>query len=183
MQKALTFALVLIVGSLSLAKFSEAGTAQINQDVPLKTLLKDKKITSLRAIKSERRLEVLGGDEVLKSYQIALGANPKGHKLQEGDKKTPEGIYTINAKNAASRFHKNLGISYPNAADRARAKARGVSPGGDIKIHGIPNQFSYMGKAFLKFGDWTDGCISVMDDEIDELYELVPLNTRIEILP
>ena len=67
MQKALTFALVLIVGSLSLAKFSEAGTAQINQDVPLKTLLKDKKITSLRAIKSERRLEVLGGDEVLKS--------------------------------------------------------------------------------------------------------------------
>ncbi|MGX3045979.1 L,D-transpeptidase family protein [Helicobacter sp. T3_23-1056] len=120
---------------------------------------------------------------VAKTYHIALGGNPQGHKAQEGDSKTPEGEYLIDSKNPKSRFFLNLGISYPNRADLAEAKARGVSAGGDIKIHGLRNGLGFLGKLSYVAGDWTDGCIAVLNDEIKELYESVKVGTKIMIVP
>lgn len=111
-----------------------------------------------------------------------MGRSPVGDKAAEGDKRTPEGDYFVNGKNPGSGYHKNLGISYPNAEDRANANARGLSTGGDIKIHGIRNGMGFIGK-FHRMFDWTAGCIAVTDEEIDELYENVKVGTPITILP
>ena len=120
--------------------------------------------------------------KLLKTYPIALGKQPVGHKHFEGDGKTPEGKYRINDRNPNSAYHKNLGVSYPNDADKAYAAAQGKSPGGLIKIHGIKNGWGSIGKKHLQ-RDWTDGCIAVTDEEIDELYRSVKHNAEIEILP
>ena len=155
----------------------------------LDSALKGNAIDSILVEKSERTLKVLAKDStngeiyVAKTYHIALGGNPQGHKTQEGDSKTPEGEYLIDSKNPQSRFFLNLGISYPNSADLARAKARGVSAGGDIKIHGLRNGFGFLGKLSYVAGDWSDGCIAVLNDEIKELYESVKVGTKIVILP
>ena len=119
---------------------------------------------------------------LLKTYPIALGFSPVGHKQFEGDGKTPEGRYTINDRNPNSGYHKNLGVSYPNDADRAYAAAQGKSAGGDIKIHGMRNGMGAIGAQHLH-RDWTHGCIAVTDGEIDELYALVKPQAEIEILP
>ncbi|MGX3010142.1 L,D-transpeptidase family protein [Helicobacter sp. 23-1044] len=151
--------------------------------------LKGNAIDSLLVQKSDRVLKVLAKDStngeiyVAKTYHIALGGNPQGHKAQEGDSKTPEGEYLIDSKNPKSRFFLNLGISYPNSADLADAKARGVSAGGDIKIHGLRNGLGFLGKLSYVAGDWTDGCIAVLNDEIKELYESVKVGTKIMIVP
>ena len=155
----------------------------------LDSALKGNAIDSLLVEKSKRTLKVLAKDStngtiyVAKTYHIALGGNPQGHKAQEGDSKTPEGEYLIDSKNPKSRFFLNLGISYPNSADLAQAKARGVSAGGDIKIHGLPNGLGFLGKLSYVAGDWSDGCIAVLNDEIKELYESVKVGTKIVILP
>ena len=155
----------------------------------LQSALKGNAIDSLLVEKSERTLKVLAKDStngeiyVAKTYHIALGGNPQGHKTQEGDSKTHEGEYLIDSKNPKSRFYRNLGISYPNSADLARAKARGVNAGGDIKIHALPNGLGFLGKLSYIVGDWTDGCIAVLNDEIKELYESVKVGTKIVILP
>ena len=154
----------------------------------LNSALKGNAIDSLLVEKSDRTLKVLAKDldgtiYVAKTYHIALGGNPQGHKTQEGDSKTPEGEYLIDSKNPQSRFFLNLGISYPNSADLARAKARGVSAGGDIKIHGLPNGLGFLGKLSYVAGDWSDGCIAVLNDEIKELYDNVKIGTKIMILP
>ena len=130
-----------------------------------------------------RILEILTSKGVAKSYKIALGREPEGHKEAQGDGKTPEGNYTINGKNPNSAYHLNLGISYPNKADVAHAKSLGKSAGGDIKIHGLPNKFSYLGQSIAAFGDWTEGCIALVNDDMDELFEHVKIGTPIEILP
>ncbi|MCB0769980.1 MAG: L,D-transpeptidase family protein [Flavobacteriales bacterium] len=140
------------------------------------------RIDSLRVYKSERRMDVYAGGGVVKTYWIALGQEPVGDKQYQGDMRTPEGRYTINDKNPNSGYHKNLGISYPNDADRKEARALGKSPGGDIKIHGLPNGRGYIGKLHRQ-SDWTWGCIAVTDEEVDELYEAVPIGTPIEIRP
>ena len=132
--------------------------------------------------KSERRLVLMKGDKELHTYKIALGPSPVGAKTRQGDHKTPEGDYVIDSRNAASHYHRALHISYPSAADRARARKLGVSPGGDIMLHGLPNGYGAIGKAHL-LHDWTDGCIAVTDDEIDEIWKLVPVGTPIEIKP
>lgn len=119
---------------------------------------------------------------LLKTYPIALGFNPVGHKQFEGDGKTPEGIYTINDRNPNSGYHKNLGVSYPNDADRAYAAQHGKSAGGDIKIHGLRNGVGELGANHLR-RDWTHGCIAVTNAEIDELFQYVKHNAQIEILP
>lgn len=118
----------------------------------------------------------------MKSYKIALGKNPVGDKQFEGDDKTPEGLYYINDKNPNSGYHKNLGVSYPNASDSVEAKSFNKPVGGDIKIHGIRNYMGIIGK-FHNLRDWTRGCIAVTDEEIDELYEHVPIGTPIQINP
>jgi murein L,D-transpeptidase YafK len=118
----------------------------------------------------------------LRSYRVALGGNPVGPKRRRGDGKTPEGLYTITARNSGSAFHRSLRISYPNAADRARARRDGVNPGGDIMIHGLPNGRGYIGKAH-RLVDWTDGCIAVTDEEIEEIWRLAPNGTPVQIDP
>lgn len=120
--------------------------------------------------------------KLMKTYNISIGQNPKGDKEFEGDKKTPEGEYTINDKNPLSAFHKNLGISYPNNLDIAAAKIKKLRPGGEIKIHGLKNGIGFIGK-FHRITDWTAGCIAVTDQEIDELYENVEIGTPIIIKP
>jgi murein L,D-transpeptidase YafK len=130
--------------------------------------------------KSERKLSILRGDKVLKTYHVALGRNPIGAKEQEGDNKTPEGIYTIDYRNPKSDYHLALHISYPSAEDITRAAQRGVNAGFDIMIHGLPNGQDRIGAAHRQ-KDWTAGCIAVTDEEIDELYRVTPDGTTIEI--
>lgn len=132
--------------------------------------------------KSNRRLMLISQGEVLKSYKIALGGDPVGPKERKGDNKTPEGIYFINGRNRDSRFHLSLRISYPNEKDKKRAKELGVSPGGDIMIHGIKNGFSWVGDAHSGI-DWTKGCIAVTDEEIEEIDKAAPNGTVVEIRP
>ena len=125
---------------------------------------------------------VYSGDKLLKVYRVALGKNPIGHKEFEGDMKTPEGNYIINDKNPHSSYYKNLGISYPNKDDISHAKKIGKSAGGLIKIHGLPNNYSGVGHLHY-LNDWTHGCVAVTNEEIDELFENVPVGTPIEIKP
>jgi len=132
--------------------------------------------------KKERRLTLLSQGKPLKNYKIALGGNPNGPKERQGDKKTPEGTYVIDSKNRDSRYHLALHISYPNEQDKKRAKKLGVSPGGDIMIHGIKNGFSWLGDAHTAV-DWTKGCIAVTDEEIEEIDKLAPNGTLVEIRP
>ncbi|MGZ8462897.1 MAG: L,D-transpeptidase family protein [Candidatus Deferrimicrobiaceae bacterium] len=132
--------------------------------------------------KNARRLMLISQGEVLKSYNIALGGNPIGPKERQGDNKTPEGTYVIDGRNKDSGFHLSLHISYPNERDKNRAKELGVSPGGDIMIHGIKNGFSWVGDAHIAV-DWTKGCIAVTDEEIEEISKLAPNGTIVEIRP
>ena len=132
--------------------------------------------------KSERKLVLMKGEKEIRSDKIALGPSPVGAKTRHGDHKTPEGSYVIDSRNAASHYHRALHVSYPNQADRERARKLGVSPGGDIMVHGLPNGYGFVGKAHV-LHDWTDGCIAVTNDEIDEIWKLVPVGTPIEIRP
>lgn len=132
--------------------------------------------------KTERRLYLMDGDQVIKSYRISLGDNPAGHKLYEGDERTPEGDYKLDWRNAGSDFHKSIHISYPNNEDRELARAWGLDPGGSIMIHGLPNQAGDMAFAYQGL-DWTDGCIAVTNEEMDEIWQMVADGTQITILP
>ena len=127
-------------------------------------------------------MQLLRNGRVLRTYLIALGGNPVGHKQREGDRRTPEGRYTISARNPKSSYHLSLRISYPNEADREHALKIGASPGGDIMIHGLPNNLPKLGAAHREY-DWTDGCIAVTNEEIEEIWSLVPDGTPIQIEP
>ena len=122
------------------------------------------------------------GDKILKTYKVALSREPIGAKQREGDHKVPEGQYVIDSKNAHSRFHLALHISYPNAADRERARKLKVKPGGNIEIHGLDSPYAWVGGLHRQM-DWTDGCIAVTDVEIEEIWASVPLGTKVEIRP
>ena len=132
--------------------------------------------------KSARRLAVFRDGNQIKTYRIALGRSPLGAKQEEGDMKTPEGIYKIDGRNPQSNFHLALHVSYPSDEDDKRAAARGVSAGFDIMIHGIQNGRGWIG-AFHRWKDWTAGCIAVTDEEIEELWRVTPVGTTIEIRP
>ena len=133
-------------------------------------------------LKSAHSMTLLNGGKVLKTYKVALGSVPVGPKRVEGDHKTPEGDYLIDAKNAHSQFHLSLHISYPSAADQQRARSLGARPGGAIMIHGLARPFAYLGPLHRQT-DWTDGCIAVTNAEIEEIWKLVPVGTRVEIRP
>jgi murein L,D-transpeptidase YafK len=133
-------------------------------------------VTSIQVHKAARKMYLLHNDKVLKSYNISLGFSPRGHKQVEGDGKTPEGTYFIDRRNPNSEFHLSLGISYPNQADRERAAAMGKAPGGDIFIHG-------WSRKPVRQRDWTAGCISVKDREMEMIYAMVKDGTVIHILP
>jgi murein L,D-transpeptidase YafK len=142
----------------------------------------DKKVDRILIVKSTRTMTLMNGSEILKTYKVALGAVPIGPKHQQGDHKTPEGIYAVEAKIPNSQFHRALLISYPNAADRERARKMGVKPGGAVETHGIGEKYGYLG-ALHRATDWTDGCVAVTNEEIDEIYPLVSVGTTIEIRP
>jgi murein L,D-transpeptidase YafK len=143
-------------------------------------LPKNSSIDALVVYKSERKLVAFSKGKMIKTYSIALGKNPIGAKQFQGDNKTPEGIYFINGKNAHSLAYKNLGISYPNSKDISNSNGKPI--GGDIKIHGLMNNFWFLGN-FHRFKDWTNGCIAVNNSEIDELFNAVKIGTAIEIKP
>lgn len=133
-------------------------------------------VTSVQVHKSERKMYLLHGNEILEEFNVSLGKVPVGHKQFEGDGKTPEGAYFISHKNPKSQYHLSLGVSYPNNADRSFAAAQGKPPGGDIFIHGGPP------RPVSKW-DWTAGCIAVTDKEMEVIYSMVKPGTVIHILP
>ncbi|MCF3973004.1 L,D-transpeptidase family protein [Paracoccus salsus] len=130
--------------------------------------------------KSARRLTVFRDQIPLRTYRVALGFSPDGDKARQGDGRTPEGVFRIDRRNDASAYHLSLGIDYPRPQDRARAAAQRVDPGGDIFIHGQPNQRP---DGDILAGDWTAGCIALTDAEIRELFAATALGTRVEIRP
>lgn len=132
--------------------------------------------------KSKRTMTLMSGATVLKTYKVALGGQPVGAKQHVGDHKTPEGLYVVDQKKANSIFHRALHISYPNPRDRENARKLGVSPGGDVEIHGLGAKYGWVGAAHRQM-DWTDGCIAVTNEEIDEIWPLVAVGTPVEIKP
>ncbi|MDD9718054.1 L,D-transpeptidase family protein [Dinoroseobacter sp. PD6] len=135
-------------------------------------------VTRIVVFKGERRMYLMNEDRVLRGFDIDLGFAPQGHKQVEGDGKTPEGRYRIDRRNPNSSFHLSLGISYPNTADVARARAMGQSPGGNIFIHGQPNLLGPQTEE-----NWTAGCIAVTNAEMEEIYAMVEDGTVIDIYP
>ena len=133
-------------------------------------------------IKHERTLLLLSHGEIEKKYKVALGTRPTGAKQRQGDHRTPEGRYVLDSRNARSQFYKSIHISYPNQQDKAGAAAAHVAPGGDIYIHGLPNGYGAIGAAH-RLRDWTDGCIAVTDNEMDEIWKLIKNGTPIQIKP
>jgi murein L,D-transpeptidase YafK len=138
--------------------------------------------TTIVVEKEARRLTLLRDGSALKAYDVSLGSAPIGHKLQEGDGRTPEGRYEVDFKNSRSRFHLSLRVSYPNTRDRESARQRGVAPGGDIMIHGLPRGLGWLGKLH-RLRDWTDGCIALTNREIEEVWAMIDTGTAVEIRP
>jgi len=138
-------------------------------------------VTRVVVYKREHKMILMSGLKEIKTYKVALG-NPTGAKQRQGDHRTPEGIYTLDSRNDHSMFYKAFHVSYPNSRDKTNAKRMGVNPGGDIMVHGLPKQYAWVGKGHL-LHDWTDGCIAVTNEEMDELWKLVPIGTPIDIRP
>jgi murein L,D-transpeptidase YafK len=133
--------------------------------------------------KAKRSMQLMQNGRVLKSYKVALGQDPVGHKLQQGDSRTPEGVYTVDFRRTESRFNLALRVSYPNASDRQSAATRGVDPGGEIYIHGQPTGGVSPARYAETGPDWTDGCIAVTNPEMQEIFALVRNGTTVEIKP
>lgn len=135
-------------------------------------------ITQVVVKKADRKMYMISGTQVIKSYDIDLGSQPVGPKQIEGDGKTPEGLYFIDRFNPRSRYHLSVGISYPSAQDVARAASMGLRPGGDIFIHGLGPE----GRA-LNRADWTAGCIAVSDEEIEEIFSMLRPGVAVFLRP
>jgi len=157
-------------------------TVGVGRGRPALAALPRAKADKIIVVKTERRLYLVRGGEVMRSYQVALGRQPRGTKLYQGDGRTPEGSYEIAAFNAQSRFHRSLRVSYPNEHDRAVARALGQATGGDIMVHGLAPERRNFKNEHWRF-NWTNGCIAVDDDEIEEIWQRVEIGTPIEIRP
>jgi murein L,D-transpeptidase YafK len=132
--------------------------------------------------KGKHTLTLYAAGMPVRTYQIALGKQPKGDKIRMGDNRTPEGLFRIDYKNPDSKYHMSLHISYPDEAHIERARRMGYKAGGDIMIHGLPKQFESFGAAQAEY-DWTEGCIAVTNQEIEEIWRAVPQGSPIEIKP
>ncbi len=163
---------------LSLAIFA-FGLFSFTQNSARASLPKAEKVV---VIKSKRIMMLLKDGEIFKTYRVCLGKQPSGHKLKAGDQRTPEGKYVLDSRNPNSKYHLAIHISYPNESDIEKARKLGVSPGGDIMIHGL-SQAQRAGKKASVSSDWTNGCIAVTNTEIEEIWELVQDGTPIEIKP
>lgn len=164
-----------VFAGVTFAAFSLQALSSNDSPLPMSAMA-DKVVV----LKRERKLLLIKGNEVLKTYAVSLGGNPVGLKIREGDRRTPEGNYVLDWHNAYSQYHKSIHISYPNAKDVARARRLGVRTGGDLFIHGLPNDFEGPDQ---QLGDWTNGCIAVTNAEIDEIWRVVADGTPIEIKP
>lgn len=133
-------------------------------------------------LKAKRKLYLLRDGQVLRHYRVALGRTPRGAKAREGDGRTPEGVYRLDWRNPESQFYRSIHISYPDRDDLRRAAAQGVAAGGDIMIHGLPTGLEGFEVTHGR-RDWTEGCIAVTNEEIDEIWALVEDGTIIEIRP
>jgi murein L,D-transpeptidase YafK len=132
--------------------------------------------------KAARRLQLMQRGQVIATFSIALGAAPVGHKVQEGDERTPEGSYRLDYKHAGSNYYKAIHISYPAASDTARARKLGVDPGGAIMIHGQRDGWGWLWRITQRF-DWTNGCVALNDAEMEALWRAVDVGTPITIKP
>ena len=173
--------------SLSQAAFTETlirkplpAPGQARATVPAQVT--QRVVDKVLVIKSERRLQLISRGEPLKTYRISLGKQPNGPKLQEGDKRTPEGLYWIDWRKVSDRYNLAMHISYPNISDAARATREGVPAGGMIMIHGTPIDAQYPEWYFHTL-DWTEGCIAMRNDDMREVWSLVKDGTLIEIRP
>jgi len=156
----IVFILALIVSTSGFARSGEIGLVLVD--------------------KSEKKMYLISEGKRVKEYDVVFGANPIGHKQQEGDERTPEGKYILDYKKENSSFYKAIHISYPNKEDKDRAKKNGVNPGGLIMIHGQKNGFGWL-SWLMQWFNWTDGCIAVTNSEMEEIWELVKEGTPIEI--
>ena len=132
--------------------------------------------------KTERRLFLMHGETVVRSYKIALGLNPVGQKERAGDYRTPEGRYFLVRRNPRSDYFLSIQVSYPNDVDVRRARKNHWDTGGSIMIHGLPNQLKHA-PAYYEITDWTDGCIALSNADMVEVWLLTPDNAPIDILP
>ena len=155
-----------------------ASTASVASTAAPKNMVADSVVLD----KSARQLTLYYRGQLVRTYGVALGKNPVGDKITRGDGRTPEGLYHIESRNPQSKYHLSLRISYPDAAHRALAAKRGVAPGGDVMIHGLPSAFAMVG-ALHRQQDWTLGCIAVTNDEIEEIWRAVPDGAPILIRP
>ncbi|OLF56041.1 murein L,D-transpeptidase family protein [Pseudomonas chlororaphis] len=144
--------------------------------------LDGKVIEKVLVLKSAHQLQLINDGKPLKTYRISLGKQPRGAKLMEGDKRTPEGFYWLDWRKTSDRFNLAMHISYPNISDAARSRREGVEPGGMIMIHGTPDSEDYPEQYFHTL-DWTDGCIAMRNVDMREVWGLVPDGTMIEIRP
>ncbi|MGO3029676.1 L,D-transpeptidase family protein [Pseudomonas helleri] len=141
-----------------------------------------KSVDKILVIKSARRLELISDGKVIRSYRISLGKQPKGPKLQEGDKRTPEGLYWVDWRKRSDKFNLAMHINYPNISDAAKARREGVNPGSMIMIHGTPDSEENPEELFHTL-DWTDGCIAMKNYEMREVWSMVKDGTMVEIRP
>lgn len=132
--------------------------------------------------KSKRRLELLKAGAVIAEYPIRLGLNPEGHKLYEGDFRTPEGRYFLSRRNPRSDYFLSIEVSYPNSWDRHRAHGHGKAPGGSIMIHGHPNVPRKPADYYAR-NDWTDGCIAVSNSDMVDIWLRTKVGLPIDIRP
>lgn len=170
---------------LCLAAPSFATDAGLTPDPGLaarEAIAKKERVTLVRVDKSERRMWLMNRDKVVRSFPVSLGGNPRGPKRAEGDQRTPEGNYIIDWRNPTSVAYRSMHISYPNRNDREWAKRNGVSPGGNIMIHGQHNGIGWLWRVSQYF-DWTNGCIGVANHDMDEIIALVKPGTPIVIHP
>lgn len=161
--------LILVAGSVGAASLPATAYPGVKADKVL-------------VVKSERQLYLLRDNKIMGSFRIDLGSSPEGHKIKEGDGRTPEGTYVLDWRNPRSQFYRSIHISYPNDDDQSRARDRGVSPGGLIMIHGFPSHIVGVTRDDLG-PDWTNGCIAVTNAEMDVIWSTVDDGTPIEIRP
>lgn len=146
------------------------------------TIRADQKIEKILVLKSARKLQLISDGKPIKSYRISLGKQPKGPKLQEGDKRTPEGLYWVDWRKKSDKFNLAMHINYPNVSDAAKARREGLNPGSMIMIHGTPDSEDNPEELFHTL-DWTDGCIAMKNYEMREVWNLVKDGTLVEIRP
>lgn len=176
-EKSFSLIAIILLTSISLSAVALAkNIAKAHQAIP-----SDATVDKVYVDKSERVLKLMSGNKAIKIYHIALGDSPIGHKRQEGDERTPTGNYKLDYKNENSSYHRSIHISYPNATDKAQAKKRGISAGGDIMIHGQKNGFGHLA-ALTQKRDWTDGCIAVTNEDMDKIMTVYKAGMAIEIV-